>query len=65
MRLFAGMTRPGGPELGIATCAFAPAPPSLTAASTDVLLPAIQTGTVTAHIGPSLAGTVQDKLNRE
>lgn len=32
----------------------------LTAASTDVLLPAIQTGTVTAHIGPSLAGTVQD-----
>lgn len=32
----------------------------LTAASTDILLPAIQTGTVTAHIGPSLAGTVQD-----
>lgn len=32
----------------------------LTAASTDALLAAIQTGTVTAHIGPSLAGTVQD-----
>ncbi|MEV7972413.1 S8 family serine peptidase [Cellulomonas sp. NPDC089187] len=31
----------------------------LTAASTDALLPAIQAGGVVAHIGPSLAATVQ------
>jgi subtilisin family serine protease len=44
---------------GIAGNALIPGA-QLTAVATDTLVPAIQTGTVTAHIGPSLVATVLD-----